>query len=104
MVNSLETLLYLPTDVLFVNFSYLFTKAISPRNSMNLKVIKLLLIRFHNTKHQFRWVFLLLDVILLSFAVFSAFFFFFKLRLLCSRSITILSITLVGMSQVFPKT
>lgn len=31
MVDSLETLLYLLTDGLFVNFSYLFTKAISQR-------------------------------------------------------------------------
>lgn len=52
-VDSSETVLYLLTDMLFVNFSYLFTKAISPRNSMNLKVIKLLLnlLRFYNSNH-----------------------------------------------------
>lgn len=35
-----KTVLYLPTDVLSVSISYLFTKEISLRNTMNPKVIK----------------------------------------------------------------
>lgn len=69
---------------------------------MNLKAIKLLLIflRVYNLDHWFSSVFLLPNMNLVSFAAFSAFIFFF-LRLLCYRSIKILLIPLVGISQIF---
>lgn len=67
---------------------------------MNLKAIKLLLIflRFYNLNQWFSLVFFPLNVNLVSFPAFSA---FFKKRLLCYRNIKILLIPLIGISQVF---